>query len=117
MSFGLRRLPAALKPVLATTRTQHPLRLHVRLMSTTKEKSYEYILVERPVHGVGLVRLNRPKALNALCSPLFDELNEALTELDADDDIGALVLTGSERAFAGARYFASVKDSVDPDVT
>ena len=68
-------------------------------MST--EKQYEYILTSRPAPGVGLVKLNRPKALNALCSPLFVELNEALREFDADDEIGAMVLTGSERAFAG----------------
>ena len=103
MSLGLRRLPSTFRPALTSTRIRpQQLRypLHVRLMST-QEKSYEYILVSRPAHGVGLVRLNRPNALNALCSPLFDELNEALRELDADDDIGALVLTGSERAFAG----------------
>ena len=72
--------------------------LSVRLMSTTQ---YEFILTSRPAEGVGLITLNRPKALNALCTPLFDELNAALKELDADDSIRALVLTGSERAFAG----------------
>lgn len=45
--------------------------------------------------------MNRPKALNALSSPLFEELNDALRKFDADEDIGAIVLTGSERAFAG----------------
>ena len=65
-------------------------------------KQYEYILTSRPAEGVALVTLNRPKALNALCSPLFAELNAALAEFDADDSVGAMVLTGSERAFAGA---------------
>ena len=45
--------------------------------------------------------LNRPKALNALNGVLFAELNEALRLIDADEDIGAIVITGSEKAFAG----------------
>lgn len=47
------------------------------------------------------VTLNRPKALNALSSPLFQELNDALTKFDEDKGIGAVVVTGSEKAFAG----------------
>jgi enoyl-CoA hydratase len=62
---------------------------------------YTHILTSRPEPSVVLITLNRPKALNALCSPLFDELNQALREADLDNDIGAMVLTGSERAFAG----------------
>lgn len=61
--------------------------------------AYEYILTE--VHDrVGLARLNRPQALNALNKPLMQELGEALAEWDADPNIGAMVITGSERAFA-----------------
>jgi enoyl-CoA hydratase len=52
-------------------------------------------------HGrVGLIRLNRPEALNALCDQLMEELGSQLQAFDADPDIGAIVLTGSERAFA-----------------
>ncbi len=59
----------------------------------------EMILVE--THGaVGLIRLNRPKALNALCDQLMAELGQQLLAFDADPAIGAIVLTGSERAFA-----------------
>lgn len=47
------------------------------------------------------VTLNRPKALNALSSPLFEELNDALSKYDENKDIGAIVITGSEKAFAG----------------
>ena len=65
-------------------------------------KQYENILTARPEPGVALVTLNRPKALNALNRALFAELNEALRLIDADKEIGAIVLTGSERAFAGA---------------
>ena len=49
---------------------------------------------------VGLIRLNRPKALNALNDALMDELGAALLAFDADDAIGAIVLTGNEKAFA-----------------
>ena len=61
--------------------------------------AYEMILVE--THGrVGLIRLNRPQALNALCDQLMDELGAQLLAFDADPAIGAIVLTGSEQAFA-----------------
>jgi enoyl-CoA hydratase len=61
--------------------------------------AYENILVETRGH-VGLITLNRPKALNALSSPLMAELTEALDAFEADRNIRAMVLTGSEKAFA-----------------
>jgi enoyl-CoA hydratase len=61
--------------------------------------TYENILVETH-DAVGLIRLNRPKALNALCDALMTELSLALDAFEKDDAIGAIVLTGSERAFA-----------------
>ena len=61
--------------------------------------SYENILVETRGR-VGLVTLNRPKALNALNDKLMDELGEALLAFDADEAIGAMVVTGSDKAFA-----------------
>ncbi|MEC3767594.1 MULTISPECIES: enoyl-CoA hydratase [Cupriavidus] len=60
---------------------------------------YENILVETRGR-VGLITLNRPKALNALNDALMDELGVALTAFDQDEGIGAIVITGSERAFA-----------------
>ena len=61
--------------------------------------AYENIIVE--THGrVGLIRLNRPQALNALCKALMDEMTQAIDAFEADKDIGCLVITGSERAFA-----------------
>jgi enoyl-CoA hydratase len=61
--------------------------------------AYQNIIVET-FDAVGLIRLNRPQALNALNSALLAELNAALTDFDADDGIGAIVITGSEKAFA-----------------
>ena len=59
----------------------------------------EFIIVE--THGrVGLIRINRPQALNALCDELMEELGAQLLAFDADPAIGAIVLTGSEKAFA-----------------
>jgi enoyl-CoA hydratase len=60
---------------------------------------YQNILVETRGR-VGIITLNRPKALNALNDLLMDELGRALLEFDSDDGIGAMVLTGSEKAFA-----------------
>lgn len=61
--------------------------------------SYENILVETR-GAVGLISLNRPQALNALCDALIRELGQALDAFEADDAIGAIVLTGSDKAFA-----------------
>ena len=60
---------------------------------------FETILLEKH-KGVGLITLNRPKALNALNSKLIQEVNLALDDLEKDQDIGCMVLTGSEKAFA-----------------
>jgi enoyl-CoA hydratase len=62
---------------------------------------YENLLISRPDPGVELITLNRPKALNALNSALFVELSEALKKADEDVNVGAIVITGSDRAFAG----------------
>ncbi len=61
--------------------------------------SFENIIVEKR-EAVGLITLNRPQALNALCNALVAELGEALDDMEADDAIGCVVLTGSEKAFA-----------------
>jgi len=61
--------------------------------------SYENILVETK-DGVGIITLNRPKALNALSSPVTREIATALEGFEADDGIGAILITGSEKAFA-----------------
>jgi enoyl-CoA hydratase len=73
----------------------------------------EHILVDvrgEGAHRTGLITLNRPKALNALNDALMDELGAALLAFDADDRIGCIVVTGSEKAFAaGADISAMAK--------
>jgi enoyl-CoA hydratase len=73
--------------------------------------AYETILVERRGR-VGLVTLNRPKALNALNDRLMAELEEALSDLDADPQVAAMVITGSEKAFAAG---ADIKEMLARD--
>lgn len=75
--------------------------------------AYEYILVETRGR-TGLITLNRPEALNALCTPLIMELGEALDALEADEGVGAIVLTGSERAFAAGADIKEMKDKTWP---
>lgn len=65
---------------------------------------------------VGLIRLNRPQALNALCDELVRELGQALDAFEADSNIGALVLTGSEKAFAAGADIKEMKDRSFVDV-
>ncbi len=72
--------------------------------------SYQCIEVSTEAERVGIVRLNRPKQLNALNGELMDELGAALKAFDADDAIGCIVITGSEKAFAaGADIGAMAK--------
>lgn len=71
--------------------------------------AYENIEVETQGH-VGVVRLNRPKAMNALCDALVGELGQALDAFEADENIGSIVLTGSEKAFAAG---ADIKEMAD----
>ena len=73
------------------------------------------VLVERH-DRVGLVTLNRPSALNALGTALVDQLVDALTALDADEAIGAIVLTGSERAFAAGADIKEMAGKHYPEI-
>jgi enoyl-CoA hydratase len=77
--------------------------------------AYENILVETRGR-VGLVTLNRPKALNALNDALMNELGEALATFDADEAIGAMVITGSDKAFAAGADIGAMKDRSFRDV-
>lgn len=73
--------------------------------------SYDHILVSTKGR-VGVITLHRPKALNALCTALVQELGDALTKFEQDDDIGAIVLSGSDKAFAAG---ADIKEMADLD--
>ncbi len=69
---------------------------------------YENIEVRVEGGKVGIITLNRPKALNALNGPLMDELGAALKAFDADPAIGCMVITGSEKAFAAGADIAAM---------
>jgi enoyl-CoA hydratase len=76
--------------------------------------TYETILVETR-GNVGLITLNRPKALNALNSTLMRELNTALKAYDTDATIGAMVITGNEKAFAAGADIKEMQGKTYPD--
>lgn len=61
-------------------------------------------------HNVGLITLNRPKALNALCGGLMNEVGQAIEKYDRNPDVKAIILTGSEKAFAAG---ADIKEMAD----
>ena len=65
---------------------------------------------------VGIIQLNRPKALNALCADLVRELGQALDAFEADKGIGCMVLTGSEKAFAAGADIKEMKEKSYQDV-
>uniref|UniRef100_A0A1A7WG25 Enoyl-CoA hydratase, mitochondrial n=1 Tax=Iconisemion striatum TaxID=60296 RepID=A0A1A7WG25_9TELE len=96
MSFLCRSVAFLLK----SSRTAPVLLSNSRLYSSGGQ--YEYILVEKrgEQSNVGFIQLNRPKALNALCDGLMMEMGRALDAFEADAEVGAIVITGSERAFA-----------------
>lgn len=83
---------------------------------TVLRESYEYILAERRFPeeggdgaavaggGVGVITLHRPKALNALCDALFEDLIHAARAFEDDDGVGCIVITGSGKAFAAGEF-------------
>ena len=70
----------------------------------------QYLEVERH-DAVALVRLNRPKVLNALCDGLMRELAQTLADLDGDDAVAAIVLTGNDKAFAAGADISEMQDA------
>nr|WP_315234665.1 enoyl-CoA hydratase [uncultured Albidiferax sp.] len=69
---------------------------------------YTTITVRTEADKVGIVTLNRPKQLNALNDQLMDELGHALKAFDADENIGCIIVTGSEKAFAAGADIATI---------
>ncbi|KAH7912275.1 ClpP/crotonase-like domain-containing protein [Hygrophoropsis aurantiaca] len=101
MSLLARRLPLLTHPT--------------RYFSTSTAANYAHVLVSRPQPAVALVQLNRPKALNALSAAHFKDITDALVEADADDSVGAMVLTGSDKAFAAGADILEMKDKTFAD--
>lgn len=101
MQALFRRAPTVSRTVPSLTRSS------MRFYSNAAQ--YEMILVEKK-GKVGLITLNRPKALNALCGQLIAEVNSALKSFDKDTDVGSIVLTGSKKAFAAG---ADIKEMAE----
>jgi hypothetical protein len=96
-----------------------------RLFSSKLQESYSNIIVTKhdpaqPIKeghlSVGLIELNRPKALNALSDSLFDDLIHATTSLNEMDDIGSIVITGKGKAFAAGADIAEMSEKEFSDV-
>lgn len=78
--------------------------------------AYEFIEVRTEAGKVGVITLNRPKQLNALSNGLMDELGQALKAFDADEAIGCIILTGSEKAFAAGADIGAMASYTFADV-
>ncbi|XP_057669615.1 probable enoyl-CoA hydratase, mitochondrial [Diorhabda carinulata] len=91
---------------------------NVRLYSlaAAAKETFEFVKVSKvgEKQNVGLVQLNRPKALNALCTDLMNEVGTALKSFDNDKSVGAIILTGNEKAFAAG---ADIKEMVNNTFT
>lgn len=72
--------------------------------------NYENIIVSTN-GNVGVITINRPKVLNALSSAVMDEMSKALDNFEADDEIGAIVITGNEKSFAAGADISQMKDN------
>ena len=70
------------------------------------------LILTRTEGAVGIVQLNRPKVLNALNAKIMDQLMSALEAFDADDEVGCMVVTGNERAFAAGADINHFADQI-----
>ena len=77
--------------------------------------SFEHILLEKKA-AVGLITFNRPKVMNALCPPLFVELAEALDDLESDQAIAVIVITGNDKAFAAGADIGQMSELTYQDM-
>ncbi|PJF21447.1 MAG: enoyl-CoA hydratase [Phototrophicales bacterium] len=77
---------------------------------------FETIIVETPAEGVGLIRMNRPKALNALNAQLTNEIFSAMEAFDADDTVGCIILTGNDKVFAAGADIKQMAEATAVDM-
>ncbi|NXS30939.1 ECHM protein, partial [Pomatostomus ruficeps] len=79
--------------------------------------AFQYLLVQKTgaQKNVGLIQLNRPQALNALCEELTTELQRALEDMESDPEVGAIVLTGSQKAFAAGADIKEMQNKTFQD--
>lgn len=99
------KMLVTLRPSVAA---RSALKQAARAMSTQAEP---LVLTKRSDSGkVEIIQLNRPKALNALSSPLFNELNAAMEKADNDPEVRAIVLTGGDKVFAAGADIKEMKD-------
>ncbi|EJD03408.1 ClpP/crotonase [Fomitiporia mediterranea MF3/22] len=134
LASSSRRLPSHCAPVIRaslsalsrTCPTSISRGLQLRPMSSSSSSSwatqtssnpFTNIIPSSPSEGVALITLNRPKALNALNGALISELNNALESIEQDDSVKAVVITGSERAFAAGADIKEMKDREYHDVS
>merc|ERR1712121_96208 len=115
---------ASARVLSATVRQSKNLGTLVRCFSisqqrfATVEGEYENIVVEvvGEKENVGVISLNRPKALNSLCDALITDLENALNKFQNDPNIGAVVLTGKGKAFAAGADIKEMQDREFADV-
>ncbi|WVW84283.1 hypothetical protein I302_106313 [Kwoniella bestiolae CBS 10118] len=88
------------------------LHLQLRAMSSSAPASAEQLVIptRSQSNKVSILTLNRPKALNALSTPLFQALNAELEKAEADDSVRAIVITGGEKVFAAGADIKEMKD-------
>nr|XP_021548870.1 enoyl-CoA hydratase, mitochondrial [Neomonachus schauinslandi] len=109
---------AALRAILSRVRC--PLRPRpgcAALRPFVSGADFRYIIAEKKGKNsnVGFIQLNRPKALNALCNGLITELNQALEAFEEDPAVGAIVVTGGEKAFAAGADIKEMQNQTFQD--
>lgn len=77
---------------------------------------YQNIVVEHPAPGVGLVKMNQPRAFNSLTGPMMDEVMGALEAMNADDTVGCMIITGTDRVFAAGADIKEMSQATPADL-
>lgn len=115
LSSVLAATTAAVRRTCVVRRTLLPLTA-TRCMSSSVKREYIIVDTKGEKSNVGFITLNRPKALNALCDGLMKEIGSALVDFEKDPKIAAVVLTGSEKAFAAGADIKEMESLTFQDV-